>query len=60
LIIVYLSYHQKVALEVPLLEAKAVHGLAVPIDYKIPDAHTLWTKTVYDSFNISKAVDNKV
>ncbi len=48
------------ALEVPLLEAKTVHGLAVPIDYQIPNAHSLWTKAAYDSFNISKAVDNKV
>jgi hypothetical protein len=54
------SYHQKVALEVPLLETKAVHGLAVPIEYQLPANNPLWTKASYDSFNIAKAVENKV
>jgi hypothetical protein len=43
----------------PLLEAKAVHGLAEPEEYVYPEKHELWTPATYDSFHIFKAVDAK-
>lgn len=52
-------YHQKVALETPSLDAKAVHGLAEPEEFVYPNKHELWTPVNYDAFHIYKAVDAK-
>ena len=41
------------------MEAKAVHGLAVPIDYEIPKPHELWTPNTYNKFCVERAVDKK-
>ena len=42
------------------MEVKAVHGLAVPIDYEVPKPHELWTPKSYSTFRIEKAVEQKV
>jgi hypothetical protein len=55
----YLSYHQKVPLEVPILESKSIHGLAEPEPFSFPETHSLWTPTVYDSFNLAKGLNEK-
>ncbi len=52
-------YHQKVALETPFLDSKAVHGLAEPEEYVYPEKHELWTPDNYDAFQIHKNVDSK-
>lgn len=52
-------YHQKPPLECPVMETKAVHGLAEPEAFSMPAQHQLWTPTVYDAFNLSKGVDVK-
>jgi len=52
-------YHQKVTPDAPLYDAKAVHGLANPIDFADPAPHKLWTKQTYASFDISRAVTDK-
>ena len=53
-------YHQKMPAETPVIETKAIHGLAEPEEYSMPQQpHPLWTQDSYDSFNISKAVDMK-
>lgn len=43
----------------PLMESKAVHGLAVPIDFETPKPHELWTARTYSSFRIEKAIEQK-
>jgi hypothetical protein len=43
----------------PLMDAKAVHGLAIPIDYKVPEPHVLWTKDSYARFSIERALEKK-
>ena len=52
-------YHQKLPAENPVIETKAIHGLAEPDEYSFPMPHALWTQSSYDAFNISKAVDIK-
>ena len=52
-------YHQKLPAENPIIETKAMHGLAEPDEYNYPQAHSLWTQSSYDAFNLSKAVDIK-
>ena len=52
-------YHQKPPLECPVMETKAIHGLAEPEAFTMPAQHQLWTPTVYDAFNLSKGVDVK-
>jgi hypothetical protein len=53
-------YHQKVAVETPVLDVKAVHGLAEPEEFVLPDLHVLWTRESYESFNLSRAVEAKI
>jgi len=53
-------YHQKLPLETPMLDVKAVHGLADPEEFVYPDLHVLWNRDSYDGFNLSKAVDAKI
>lgn len=53
-------YHQKVPLETPILDVKAIHGLADPEEYTYPEKHALWTMDSYDAFNLSRAVDAKI
>ena len=52
-------YHQKPPAENPVLETKAIHGLAEPEEYNYPQVHSLWTQSSYDAFNISRAVEVK-
>lgn len=53
-------YHQKVPLETPVLDVKAIHGLADPEEYAYPEKHSLWNMDTYDAFNLSRAVDAKL
>lgn len=53
-------YHQKLPDEAPMIEAKAIHGLAEPDEYVYPEKHALWTQDTYNSFDLSKAVSAKL
>jgi hypothetical protein len=52
-------YHQKVPDETPVIDGNAIHGLAEPELYKIPEPNSLWSPGIYDSFNLSKGVNVK-
>ena len=52
-------YHQKLPLEAPILDTKAMHGLAEPEEYAFPKPHELWTPANYNAFNLAKGVDVK-
>jgi hypothetical protein len=54
------SYFHKIPEEVPELEKKAAHGLANPQEFSLPSPHTLWTKDLYDSFDVEKVPKEKV
>ena len=54
------SYFHKVPEELPELEKKAAHGLANPQEFSLPSPHTLWTKDLYDSFDVEKVPKEKV
>lgn len=49
-------YHQKLPDECPVLETKAIHGLAEPDEYKYPEASPLWAPAAYNAFNLSKGM----
>ena len=55
----FYRYHQKLPIETPILDTKAIHGLAEPEEYILPDPHPLWSPSNYDSFNLSKGLDVK-
>ena len=42
------------------MEKKAAHGLANPQEFSLPSPHTLWTKDLYDSFDVEKVPKEKV
>lgn len=52
-------YHQKLPIETPILDTKAIHGLAEPEEFIPPEPHALWSPNTYDSFNIAKALEVK-
>ena len=52
-------YFHKIPEEVPELEKKAAHGLANPQEFSLPSPHTLWTKDLYDSFDVEKVPKEK-
>ena len=54
------SYFHKIPEEVPELEKKAAHGLANPQEFSLPSPHALWTKDLYDSFDVEKIPKEKV
>lgn len=53
-------YFHKVPDEVPEMEKKAAHGLASPQEFSLPSPHVLWTKDLYDSFDVEKIAKEKV
>jgi len=55
----FARYHQKLPLETPILDTKAVLGLAEPEEYVFPKLHELWTPVNYNAFNLAKGVDIK-
>ena len=42
------------------MEKKAAHGLADPQEFSLPSPHALWTKDLYDSFDVEKIPKEKV
>ncbi|XP_046848261.1 BRO1 domain-containing protein BROX-like [Xenia sp. Carnegie-2017] len=52
-------YFHKIPEEIPEIEKKASHGLASPQEFSLPSPHQLWTKEVYESFDIEKIPKEK-
>ena len=42
------------------MEKKASYGLASAQEFSLPSPHPLWTKDVYDSFDVEKIPKEKV